>query len=133
MKEVKATIVYPVEVTIQVPNEATTDQIWQDIIEAADEEVIGTAPVIHTCSDPNVINSETVQFMPLDSQEDFVGLALQSLKCARAALAPAVSIRSLLKPEVRPDVLLELDRILEQEINLLIASVSEYRSVDLES
>lgn len=125
MKEVKAIVVYPVEVVIQVSETATPDEIWQEVIEAADKEVIGTAPVIHTCSDSELMDKLSEPIPPPDSQEEWIQYVLQSLQKSRALLAPAVSARVLLKPEARPDVLLEIDRALEQEINRLIASVSE--------
>lgn len=81
MKKVTATIVYPINVEIEVPDNASADQVWGALVEAGDAAFESCpAPVIHDCSLPELVNRGKVkeQIEP-ETQADFVQAATENL------------------------------------------------------
>ncbi len=90
MKEIIATVVYPVDIRISVDDNATLDQIWAKVIQAADEGLPNSAPAIHSCSEPGLEKLEPAPIKE-EGQADVYMLTLASLREARLAIAPALN------------------------------------------
>jgi len=125
MKTVKATVVYPVEVEITVPEDTSPDDIWDKLIKTADNRIIqfDIAPVVHKCSEP-ITKVESIDAKEINTQEDWVQFILQRLQQAKTVLDPITSALTLLKPKAHPEIILTAHQNLSQAIEYLISSVS---------
>ena len=61
MKTVTATVVYPVQVTVEVADDATVEQIEAAVLDKAEDYMQGSfsiEPAIHECSEPGIVDDE---------------------------------------------------------------------------
>jgi hypothetical protein len=121
MKKVFATVVYPVDVEIMVPDDMSNDDVWEEIIKKADSKSMNAAPVLYKCSEP--INKHDQKEDAPDSQESFFQFVLTRLQQAKKILDPAISVLPLLKPKAHPQIISIAHNNLCQAIDYLIASM----------
>lgn len=138
MKQITATIVYPVDIKISVPEKSNSDFIWQALMKAADKEINDSsiAPVIHTCSETSLIShgikkSETDP----DTQSEWVQKAIEGLVNAKKNISAAVIARPfLLKLNGRDkqplvDKIDKLAALAKEIVGDIIAATSPIESV----
>lgn len=114
MKQIKATVVFPVEVTVQVPEKSNQDFIWETIMKAADKEIgnPSVAPVIHSCSDTSMVSHGIKKSeMKPDTQADWVQAAVEGMLNAKKNISAAVIARPFLLSFKTKDGQLLVDKI----------------------
>lgn len=81
MKKITATIVYPVNVEVEISDEASIDEAWEAVVKAGDVALRGSpAPVIHDCSHLELVNRGlTKEHITPETQADFVAAATDNL------------------------------------------------------
>lgn len=93
MKTVTATIVYPVEVKVEVNEDASLDFIWQEILAAADQEIgrqETPPPVIYDCSEKLLLHRDIPppEEEGLEDQSQIFQKAIEHLQNTKEALNP---------------------------------------------
>lgn len=94
MRKIKATIVYPIEIEVEVPIGSSVDDIWNKLVTTGDETIQAAvpAPVIYSCSEPELTNrGQDKEHLAPETQADFVLAATQGLLKALENIMPAVS------------------------------------------
>ncbi|HVI41929.1 MAG TPA: hypothetical protein VM577_14860 [Anaerovoracaceae bacterium] len=114
MKQIKATVVFPVEVSVQVPEKASQDLVWDSVMNAAEKEIqdFSVAPVMYSCSEPSLMfhGAKKTEVSP-DTQADWVQAAIQGLLHAQKNIASAVVARPFLLNFKGKDGQLLVDKI----------------------
>lgn len=116
--KVKARVVYPIDLSIEVVDGSDHDAIWKSVILAADNELKKgqTAPVILQCDDL----IESTNHAP-DTQAEWLEAALISLQKSKEDLHYAISVRALIPDSVSNKISL-IDKELDEAISSLISS-----------
>lgn len=130
MRKIKAIIVYPIDVEIEVPEGSSVDYIWNKLVLAGDG-VIGNgrqppAPVIYSCSEPELTNrGRDKEHLIPETQADFVLAATQGLLKALENIMPAVSALPFLGSIKTSDGLSLGNKIMEAQnkLSLLITDL----------
>jgi hypothetical protein len=118
MKKVTATVLYPVEVSFDLQSNSTLDQIWEDILDEADNKLNlkETSPVIYSCSERDLLESNKLQPLTLDSQEDWKNNTLQSLSNANKLLSQVSNGKVFFKNQEQIDVKINVIKSLMSEL-----------------
>jgi len=72
MKEVKTTVVFPLDLRTMVHDEASMDDIWKAVIDQAKLKDLdpNTSPIIQYCSEPLLVPTKEEE--KLESEEDWL-------------------------------------------------------------
>lgn len=83
MKNVKATVVFPVEVNLKVKETSSLDEIWESVIQTADSELKNNTvpPVIYYSNVRGLAQKDSKKLdKQIESQEEVFQLVLDSLR-----------------------------------------------------
>ncbi len=128
MTHIKALVVYPVNISFELPTEHVakeqlTDFIWKNILTQADKQIFtGTVAPVIVSSDPEIPALYQVFQEKLETQADWTLLALQTLQKIQPILQTALTAKAVLKPTIS-DKLVKLNQDLSELVKNLIISI----------